>query len=120
MKKIPTAKKYSEAFKRQMVRDLEKGLITASEVRRRYGVSGSMTITRWLTKYGKAEKVARGEVAAPKSIESRRVLFLEQKNRELEQALARLTIENVALESLIEEAQCHTGIDLKKTFGSGR
>ena len=49
-----------------------------------------------------------------KGIESRKVLILERQKRELEQALARLTVENVALESLIEEAQCHTGIDLKK------
>ena len=37
-----------------------------------------------------------------------------------EQALARLTVENVALESIIDEAQSNLGVDLKKTFGMGR
>lgn len=120
MKKIATAKRYSEAFKRQMVRDLERGVITPSEIRRRYAVKGAMTITGWVKRYGKTERVTVASRIPRKRIESRKVLILERQKRELEQALVRLTVENVALESLIEEAQCHTGIDLKKTFGSGR
>jgi hypothetical protein len=53
-------------------------------------------------------------------IESRKMLVLERKNRELERAVARLTVEKVAYESLIEEAQAQLGIELKKTFGQGR
>jgi exonuclease VII small subunit len=45
---------------------------------------------------------------------------LERRTRELEQVVARLTVEKVALESVLEEAQSHFGVDLKKTFGMGR
>ena len=90
MKKGPTSKRYSEAFKRQIVRDIERGVIAPAEVQRR------------------------------DVIESRKVLVLEREKRELERAVARLTVEKVAYESLIEEAQAQLGIELKKTFGQGR
>jgi transposase-like protein len=119
MKKDRRGKRYSEAFKRQIVRDLERGVITASEVRKKYGVSGGNTIEYWLKRYGTG-KVSpktrkRKDVAA-----SRKLLVYERRTRELEQAVARLTVEKVALESLIDEAQTELGIDLKKTFGQGR
>jgi len=120
MKKKATAKRYSEAFKRQVVRDLEKGVTTVAEVRRRYGITGAMTIPGWLKRYGKGiVKKASGK-KAQQVVESRRFLVLERQKRELEQALTRITVEKTALESLIEEAESHLGIDLKKTFGSGR
>ena len=43
MKKGPTAKRYSEAFKRQIVWDLERGKTTRTEVAERYGVTGGAT-----------------------------------------------------------------------------
>lgn len=117
-KKSPTSKRYSESFKRQMVRDLERGLTTVREIQRRYGVTGTVTISGWLKKYGKG-KVPRGEKRKA-VIESRKLLSLEREKQQLEQAVARLTVEKVAFESLLEEAQDHFGVDLKKTFGRGR
>jgi len=119
MKKGPTAKRYSEAFKRQIVRDLERGKITPSEVAKRYSVTGGATIESWLRKYGTGRVAGKG-AKNPKTVESRKLLVLERQKRELEQAVARLTVEKVALESLVEEAQAHFGVELKKTFGTGR
>ena len=118
MKKGPTSKRYSEAFKRQIVRDIERGVVSPGEVQRRYGVSGAVTIRGWLRRYGRGQvsrRVKRRDV-----IESRKLLVLEREKRELERAVARLTVEKVAYESLIEEAQAQLGIELKKTFGQGR
>lgn len=117
-KRGPTSKRYSESFKRQMVRDLERGETTVQEIQRRYGVRGRVTISGWLRKYGKG-KVARGE-KRKSVIESRKLLSLEREKQQLEQAVARLTVEKVACESLLEEAQEHYGVDFKKTFGQGR
>lgn len=118
MRKGPTSKRYSEAFKRQIVRDIERGVITPAEVQRRYGVRGGLSIRGWLRRYGRGKvgpRVVRRDV-----IESRKVLVLEREKRELERAVARLTVEKVAYESLIEEAQAQLGIELKKTFGQGQ
>ena len=45
-------KQYTEAFKLQVVRDIERGRVTASEFGRKYGVNGTLTIPRWLKRYG--------------------------------------------------------------------
>ncbi len=119
-KKGPTAKRYSEVFKRQLVRDLERKRITRLEAIQKYGISGGSTITGWLRRYGSGKPVRSKRVSWQKSTETAKMLLLERQKRELEQALARLTVEKVALEALIEEAQAHLNIDLKKTFGLGR
>ena len=119
MKKKATAKRYSEAFKRQVVRDLERGKTTRAEIVRNYGITGGSTIDGWLRRYGTG-RVTGKQAKQRKTVESRKLLVVERQKRELEQAVARLTIEKVALESLIEEAQAHLGLELKKTFGLGR
>jgi len=119
MKKGPTAKRYSEAFKRQVVRDLERGRITPAEVAQKYGVTGGATIDGWLRRYGTG-RVAGKRAKQAKTVEARKVLLLERQKRELEHAVARLTVEKVALESLVDEAQAHFGVELKRTFGMGR
>ena len=119
MKTSQIAKRYTEVFKRQVVRDIERGKTTAAEVGRRYGVTGATTILRWLERYGSVRRTER-RAGQPNRVESSKVDMLERRNRELEQAVARLTIEKVALEALVEEAQVHLGVDLKKTFGTGR
>ena len=44
---------YSEAFKRQVVGDLERGKYgSLEEARRRYGIGGACTVLRWVGKYG--------------------------------------------------------------------
>ena len=113
-------KQYTEAFKLQVVRDIERGKTTMSEVARKYGINGAQTILRWLKRYGKGIVTDGRLVKSAKNMEPERLAFLEQRNRELEQAIARLTIEKVALEALVEEAQVHLGVDLKKTFDMGR
>jgi len=52
--KIPIAPQiYSEAFKRQVVSEFERGLFTKAELRRRYNILGNSCLPRWLKKYGK-------------------------------------------------------------------
>ena len=119
MKRGPTSKRYSEAFKRQIVRDIEGGVVTPWDVRSKYGVSGGATVRGWLRRYGTG-KVAGRASRSKRVVESRKMLMLERRSRELEQAVARLTVEKVALEALIEEAQSEFGIEFKKTFGQGR
>lgn len=45
--------RYSEAFKQQVVEELERGhLRSQEEARSRYGIRGSSTVAKWITKYG--------------------------------------------------------------------
>jgi transposase len=114
-----TGKRYSEVFKRQVVRDIEQGRTSARAAAKQYGITGTMTIPKWLQRYGSGCVVGRAS-KPERADDSRKLAILERRNRELEQAVARLTVEKVALEAVVEEAQSHFGVDLKKTFGTGR
>ena len=115
--KNPRSKRYSEAFKRQLVRDIERGKITAREAQRKYGIAGNATIHNWLRKFGGKKSVSTKAKQTPQDVKLER---LKRQNRELEQAVARLTVEKVALQALIDEAEAELGLDMKKTFGMGR
>ena len=43
---------YSETFRREVVKLVESGQLSAHGASRHYGIKGSMTVYRWLEKYG--------------------------------------------------------------------
>ena len=117
--KGPTSKRYSEAFKRAIVMELEKGQTTVRELRKRYGIKGGVTIAGWVRRYGsKPMKKPAPTKNAPRLSDSQARLARE--NRELKAALAQVTMEKVLLESLIVEAEERLEVDLKKSFGLRR
>jgi transposase-like protein len=46
---------YSEKFKKGLVAAIEKGNISVEEARRKYGIGGKMTVSKWQKKYGYLE-----------------------------------------------------------------
>jgi len=44
--------RYSEAFKMQVVREVEREGLTCNHVRRKYGLEGRRTVPGWVRKYG--------------------------------------------------------------------
>ena len=86
--KPPVTIKYSEAFKQQVLRDLEDGKFEShSAAMRAYGIRGGDTITKWMKKYGKEHLLGKViKVQKPKELNE--VKELRKRNRELESALA--------------------------------
>lgn len=79
--------RYSEAFKLQVIRDLEKGRYGSPwEVGRAYGV-GVGTVTYWIRRQGRVE-LLRKVVHVVKADEQAEVKVLRQRVRDLERALA--------------------------------
>lgn len=80
-------KRYSEAFKLQVIREYEAGehaSLAAAE--RRYAIRGKGTVKRWLKKYGKVhlmKKVIRVEAVG----EDDRLRALEREVKRLKEAL---------------------------------
>jgi len=107
---------YSIAFKQKVVNEIETGkLSSVHEAQRLYDIRGNRTIYDWVRKLGKNEligKVVRVEMKDEKD----KIKALEQEKRQLEKALAQAHIKVVALESLIEVAEEHYGVDFKKNF----
>jgi transposase-like protein len=44
---------YSEAFKRQIVREFEQGLLNKDQLKRKYGLGGNSSVLEWCRKYGR-------------------------------------------------------------------
>ena len=100
-------KRYSEAFRRQVVKEYEAGE-TITDLQKKYGITGGQTIQAWIKKYARAglrTTVVRIQTAE----EVNRVRQLEKQVEELERALARTTLEKLFLESVVEELQLQQG-----------
>jgi transposase len=110
---IRPAIRYSEAFKIQIVRELETGTINIDQIRRRYGIGDCHSIRRWLGKYGngtvgKVMRVEKREQIDELAALKRRVRQLEalvadgQVDLAIERATAKLLAERAGVEDLEE------------------
>jgi transposase len=100
---IRPAIRYSEAFKMQVVRELETGAINIDQMRRRYGIGACASIRRWIRKYGNGSvgKIIRVE----KPEERNQIEQMKRRIRALEQALADTNID-LALERQYTRLAC--------------
>jgi transposase-like protein len=108
--------RYSLAFKQKVVSEIESGKFTLSQVRRIYDINGAQTLYKWLRKLGKGhliEKIVRIEMKDEKD----KLKELQQKNQQLESALAQTQLKLLMAEAMIESVEAHYKIDVKKTFG---
>ncbi len=97
--------RYSEAFKLQVVRELEAGRFKSPwEASRTYGVNGATTLANWVRRYGKNHLLGK-VVWVMKADEQTEVKTLRQRVRELERSLANAHID-LALESAYVELAC--------------
>ena len=116
-------RRYSACFKQQVVADLENGRFGSIQAaREHYGIAGSMTIQKWLKRYGKNHlcgKVMRVE----KPDEADRIRQLKREIAQLQQALGRTQAENVLNAEYLKLACEEMGQDVerfKKKSGGGR
>lgn len=117
MKKEPI-KRYSQAFKQQVVREYEAGASATSLVQQ-YGIGTHTTVKKWVKKYGRFG--FRTEKVVIQTVEDQ-VEVKEMKARitALESALAESVLENRLLEATLTVASSELKLDLKKIFGNSR
>jgi transposase len=100
-----TGIRYSEAFKLQVVRDLEQGRFeNVGAAGRAYGVNGAVTVATWVRRYGK-EHLLNKVIRVMKADEQTEVKALRKRVRELERALADAHID-LKLEAAYVELAC--------------
>ena len=90
---IRAAIRYSEAFKMEIVRELETGAINIDQIRRKYGIGGNDSIRGWVRKYGNGSVGRVIRVEKPQEINEREEL--KRRVRALEKALADANIDLV-------------------------
>lgn len=103
-------RRYSDAFKMQVVTELESGkLRSQSEAQRKYGISGQSTIAKWLRKHGK-QHLLPGVLKVETPDEADRVRELQRENRRLKEALAEAHMDAVLYESWLKVACREFGV----------
>jgi len=88
--------KFSEAFKRQVVREFERGLLNKDQLQRKYGLGGNSTVLKWCRKYGKFAYPKQAATGRPmKDPQKQRIKELEKK---LKAAELKLKVYNKLIE----------------------
>ena len=112
--------RYSEAFKQQVVEDMERGRFgSASEAAQAYGITGHGTVERWLRDAGRG-RVLRKVVRVEKPGEPGEIKRLKERVRRLEVALADAHMDRALDQSFFEILCEQSGIDpeaFKKKHG---
>lgn len=118
------AVRYSEAFKLQVVRQLEEGKYGSPwEAGQAYGVKGTDTVALWVRQFGKDHLLGK-LVRVMKADEQSEVKALRKRVRELERALADahldLRLEAAYVELACEAAGIEDVASFKKKHGTVR
>jgi len=108
LKKGKPQPKFSETFKKQIVREFEQGLLNKDQLQRKYGLGGNSTVLKWCRKYGK--------FAYPKQLASGRPMKDPQKQRikELERKLKAAELKLKVYDKLIEVTNRQLDTDIVK------
>ena len=98
--------RFTEAFKRHVVLEVEMGRISQSEASRRYGILGHSTILKWCRRYGELP-THRTTKAGVKRMDKHEIelLRLRNENKALRQELEDARFKNVVLETLVDVAE---------------
>lgn len=103
---------YSEAFKKQVVKEFELGLFCKADLRRRYEIRSHSCIDSWLRKYGKFTYLEKLTLGRPmKDPQTQRI-------KELEAQLAKKEQELLIFKKVIEIAERELKIQIVKKSGS--
>lgn len=106
------AVRYSEAFKQQVIAELEEGKFSSPfAAARAYGIRGTETIRGWLQRYGRSDLMPR-RVTITTMSEQDETKALKQRVRDLEKALADTHMKELLGEAYLEIACKRLGMDL--------
>ena len=108
------SKRYSVAFKKKVVQELNKGLLNMVQLRAKYAIGGKSSITRWRQQYATLAYTEKALVGRPMKDK------LKQRIKELEKQLEDEKFKVLAYEMLIEIVKREDGIDLLKKDGAKR
>ena len=107
---------FSESFKKEKVREIERNLTTVRIVSREYEVSDT-AVYNWLNKYSLFRARQVRQIIEPMS-DAQKIKELRAKIQELERLVGQKQIEIEFKEKMIEIAEQMYSIDIKKKLGS--
>lgn len=105
---------FSEDFKRKKVSEIDRNLVSVSEICREYQVS-STAVYKWIYKYSRMRKKGLKQVVESES-DSKKIEQLRAQVKELERIIGEKQIKLDFQEKMIELAEDIYKIDIKKKF----
>ncbi len=108
-------RRFSEAFRKEVVVKIEKGEMTVVDASRLYEVK-AQNVKNWLMKFGKKEYPPALLVQSHKDVT--RLKDLEKENKQLKEMLGTQHMKVVYLETLLTLAKEELGADFEKKFDS--
>jgi len=110
--KTPPGYQYSEAFKRMVVKEFERGVLNKDQLQVKYGIGGNSRVLEWCRKYGRLHYPSKGTNTGRPMKDPQK-----QRIKELEQQLREEKLKVLAYQKLIAIAEQEEGISiLKKTW----
>ena len=108
----PIIKRYSMAFKKQVVQEYEAGA-SIEGLRRKYGISGKQTVRNWINQYGRTGVRHRMTVIDEADVVVQNQV-LQERIANLEKLVAQLSLDKLMLESTLAVAEKELGYPVKK------
>ena len=102
--------RYSEAFKHQVIKEVEEGHCNCDQARKKYGIKGINTIQYWMKRMGKLEALPK-VIRVEKPDEKSRIKELERQIRQLKNSLAETQVRYLLAESGFEILCEQQGLD---------
>ena len=106
-------RRFSENFKKEKVREIARGYASVSEICKLYEVSRP-AVYKWITKFGN-ETTKQERIMVESKSDTRELLELRKKVAELERTIGQKQIVIDFQEKMIELAEDHYGVEIKKT-----
>lgn len=107
---------FSEDFKKNKIRELEKNLSSVSDICKTYSVSRT-SVYRWIFKYSTMAKKQVKQVVEAKS-DTLKIKALEERIKELERIVGQKQLLLEFKDKMIEIAEADYGVNIKKKVGS--
>ena len=113
-------KDYSMSFKLGVVAEIETGLISTTDAKKKYGIQSRSTVVSWLRKYGTFDWENQTTSNMPKSKEQRlmeleaKVKLLERQKATLENQVERSDKKAIIFDMMIDIAEKEYNISIRK------
>jgi transposase-like protein len=105
---------FSDSFKKEKVKEIQSGKTKVSEICKQYEVAKT-NVYKWLDKYGQMKNKKERLILETDS-DTRQLLALKKKVAELERIIGQKQILIDFKDKMIDIAEEHYGIDIKKKF----
>jgi transposase len=100
--------RFSQAFKKKVVAEFERGFLNKDQLQVKYGLRGNSTVLKWCRKYGKLHYAQKGELGRPMKDPQK------QRIKDLEKQLADAKLQIKAYQKLIEISEAEEKISILK------